>query len=151
MCISYLTFSDVMTRVIITSENSGGVICCKDFMCITSEHSREINFAILAFRMVSAPWFTKTLYIRCFATPALTENYYQPVVHARPRHSSILQPHTVRSAKLQNESSPNFRAEFSPEFSPIYSRIFRALFPRRRRPTAGNFVSLNFRHCLVVK
>ena len=28
------------------------IICCKDFMCITSKNSREINFVILAFGMV---------------------------------------------------------------------------------------------------
>ena len=33
-------------------ENSGGILTCKDFMCITSKSSRGINFIILAFRMV---------------------------------------------------------------------------------------------------
>ena len=36
------------TYVIITSENTGAIIFCKDFMCITSKYSRGINFAILA-------------------------------------------------------------------------------------------------------
>ena len=38
--------------VIITSENSGGIIFRKDFMCITSKYSRRINIVIQAFRMV---------------------------------------------------------------------------------------------------
>ena len=48
MCISYPTSSDVITYVIITSENSGRIICCKDFMCVTLRNSRGINFVILA-------------------------------------------------------------------------------------------------------
>ena len=44
MCISYLTSSDVMTYVIITSESSGGIVYCKIYMCITLKHSGGINF-----------------------------------------------------------------------------------------------------------
>ena len=58
---------------------------------------------------------------------------------------------SVRSEKLQNESSPNFsnfRPGFSPEFSselsPKFSRIFRALFPSKRRPQINHQKSSPF-------
>ena len=50
-------------------------------------------------------------------------------------------PDTFRSAKSQNEISPNFSIfspgfcpEFCSEFSPNFSRIFRASFRGKRRP-----------------
>ena len=51
MCISYLTSSDVLTYVIITSENSVGIIFCEHVMCFTSKKSGGISIVILAFSM----------------------------------------------------------------------------------------------------
>ena len=52
------------TYVIITSENSRGMIFRKDFMCTTSKYSGGITFVILAFRMVTL----RELIQYCFAS-----------------------------------------------------------------------------------